>query len=87
MASLLYLKRVSPEKLLVADSRIKDADGRERIYHGTNVVEKLFPYVPRTDGFNAIDSFSKEDAEFLATMGYNTVRLGILWAGAEPVEG
>ena len=87
LAPLLYLKKVNSEKLHIASNRIKDEDGRERIYHGTNVVQKLFPYVPKTDGFNAIDSFSKEDAEFLATMGYNTIRLGVLWAGAEPVEG
>ena len=87
LAPLLYLKKVNSEKLHIVSNRIKDEDGRERIYHGTNVVQKLFPYVPKTDEFNAIDSFSKEDAEFLATMGYNTIRLGILWAGAEPVEG
>lgn len=83
----MYFSNVNCEKLHVENNRIKDQDGRERIYHGTNVVQKLFPYVPRTDGFNAIDSFSKEDANFLATMGYNTIRLGVLWAGAEPVEG
>jgi len=75
------------ETLHVEDNHIKDADGREIIYHGTNVVEKLFPYVPKTDHFDAIHSFSREDAEFLADMGYNTIRLGVLWAGAEPVEG
>ena len=87
LAPLAHVSLVSSEKLHVENNRIKDEDGRERIFHGTNVVQKLFPYVPRIDGFNAVDSFSKEDAEFLATMGYNTIRLGVLWAGAEPVEG
>ena len=32
-------------------------------------------------------SFSEEDAKLMATMGYNTIRLGVLWAGMEPVEG
>ena len=32
-------------------------------------------------------SFSREDAELLASMGYNTIRLGVLWAGVEPVMG
>ena len=32
-------------------------------------------------------SFSREDAELLASMGCNTIRLGVLWAGVEPVMG
>jgi beta-glucosidase/6-phospho-beta-glucosidase/beta-galactosidase len=31
-----------------------------------------------------LNSFSKEDAEFIAEIGYNTIRLGVLWAGFEP---
>lgn len=68
----------------VEGNRIKDNDGRERIFHGTNVVEKRFPFVPVTDSFNAKDSFSREDAEFMEDIGYNTIRLGVLWAGFEP---
>jgi hypothetical protein len=34
------------ETLHVEGGKIKDADGREKIYHGTNVVNKMFPYVP-----------------------------------------
>ena len=29
----------------------------------------------------------EEDAALLASMGHNTIRLGVLWAGLEPVEG
>ena len=86
-AHILYLQKVNSEKLIVENNRIKDTDGRERIFHGTNVVQKLFPYVPRTDAFNPVDSFTKEDAEFISSMGYNTIRLGVIWAGAEAVEG
>ena len=32
-------------------------------------------------------SFSVEDAQLLASMGYNTIRLGVLWAGLEPTKG
>ena len=32
-------------------------------------------------------SFSEDDAKLMASMGYNTIRLGVLWAGLEPVEG
>ena len=68
---------------------MKDEDGRERIFHGTNVVNKLEPFVPTIlDGpFDAMYSFNEEDIDFLASLGYNTLRLGLLWQGAEPVEG
>ena len=32
-------------------------------------------------------SFAEEDAALLASLGHNTIRLGVLWAGLEPVEG
>ena len=32
-------------------------------------------------------SFSVEDARLMASMGYNTIRLGVLWAGLEPERG
>ena len=32
-------------------------------------------------------SFSEDDAALMASMGYNTIRLGVLWAGLEPIEG
>ena len=50
-------------------------------------MEKMTPFVPRTDGFNAKNSYSREDAEFMADMGYNTIRLGMTWQGFEPTEG
>merc|ERR1712038_104104 len=73
---------VSPEK-----NRIVDSHGRERFFHGTNVVFKTDPFIPITTHFDARYSFSVEDAQLLASMGYNTIRLGVLWAGLEPVEG
>ena len=88
----LLFGRASAQKedltqLRVVNSKIKDADGRERIFHGTNLVEKLTPFVPKTEKFDVQHSFSKEDAEFIADMGYNTIRLGVLWEGFEPNEG
>ena len=32
-------------------------------------------------------SFAEDDAKLLASMGYNTIRLGVLWAGLEPERG
>ena len=43
--------------------------------------------MPVTDSFNPVNSFSREDAEFLAEVGFNTIRLGVLWAGFEPEYG
>lgn len=88
-------------------NRIVDSSGRERLFHGTNVVQKTAPFVPITTHFDArleacFDehvysiqmicsmvrySFSEDDAKLMASMGYNTIRLGVLWAGLEPVMG
>ena len=32
-------------------------------------------------------SYHDDDAKLMATMGYNVIRLGVLWAGLEPEEG
>ena len=32
-------------------------------------------------------SYSEEDAKLMASMGYNVIRLGVLWAGLEPTRG
>lgn len=45
--------------------RIVDQDGRERIFHGTNVVYKSPPYYPITDKFDPLYSLSKEDIQFM----------------------
>eukprot|EP00091_Calanus_sinicus_P017390 TRINITY_DN37596_c0_g1_i1.p1 TRINITY_DN37596_c0_g1~~TRINITY_DN37596_c0_g1_i1.p1 ORF type:complete len:126 (-),score=41.78 TRINITY_DN37596_c0_g1_i1:554-931(-) len=68
-------------------NKIVDTRGRERFFHGTNVVYKTDPFIPVIDHFDAKESFSIEDADLLPSMGFNTIRLGVLWAGLEPVEG
>jgi len=68
-------------------NKIVDRGGRERFFHGTNVVYKADPFIPFTDHFDAKESFSVEDADLVASMGFNTIRLGVLWAGLEPTEG
>lgn len=67
--------------------RIEDADGRERVFHGTNVVFKGPPYYPPTAAFDPFLSLAEQDLQLLSSMGYNSIRLGVLWAGAEPTEG
>src|SRR3954451_12729430 len=55
---------------------ITDADGRVVILHGLNMVFKRPPYAPDAIGFG------EDDAAFLASEGYDTVRLrGVCQAG------
>jgi endoglycosylceramidase len=58
-----------------------DARGRAVVLHGVNMVYKLPPYAPRSVGFNG------PDARFLHRHGFNTVRLGLIYAGVEPKPG
>lgn len=66
----------------LVDSRtnmILDEDGRERYFHGTNVVFKASPYYPKTDSFDPMTSFCDEDMELLQSMGHSTIRLSLPW--------
>src|SRR5438270_629165 len=60
---------------------ITDARGRVVIVHGTNVVYKLPPYDPAATGFGA------DDAGFLHRVGFNAVRVGVIWKAVEPTPG
>ena len=60
---------------------ITDAAGRVRIVHGVNMVYKLPPYDPAAAGFG------DDDAAFLARIGFNAVRVGIIWKALEPSPG
>src|SRR5213078_959595 len=60
---------------------ITDADGRVTILHGLNMVYKRPPYAPDAIGFG------DDDAAFLASEGYNTVRLGLIYKAIEPQPG
>jgi len=60
---------------------IVDADGRVVLMRGVNMVYKVPPYHPGAAGFGI------DDARFLAREGFNTVRLGIIYAGVEPSPG
>ena len=60
---------------------ITDAHGRVAIMHGVNMVSKRPPYAPVTTGFGL------DDARFLRREGFDTVRLGLIYAGVEPAPG
>ncbi len=60
---------------------ITDASGRVVIVHGTNMVYKLPPYYPGAVGFRS------DDAAFLQRIGFNAVRVGVIWKAVEPRPG
>src|SRR5687768_5331667 len=60
---------------------ITDDRGRVVVLHGFNVINKSAPFTAPVIGFGA------DDAAFLASEGFNAVRLGVSYAGVEPVPG
>ena len=60
---------------------ITDSEGRVVVLHGLNMVYKRPPYAPDAIGFG------DDDAAFLASEGYNTVRLGLIYKAIEPQPG
>ncbi|KAJ3294789.1 hypothetical protein HDU79_010422 [Rhizoclosmatium sp. JEL0117] len=65
-----------------------DELGRSRIFRGTNVVYKGFPYVPdiRPDA-KPRWSFNQDDVDILKRHATNVIRLGVMWPGVEPERG
>jgi endoglycosylceramidase len=60
---------------------ITDARGRVVIVHGVNVVPSGFESPPERPGQAG---FGADDIRFLATEGFDVVRLGMFYAGVEP---
>jgi endoglycosylceramidase len=60
---------------------ITDPAGRVTVLHGLNMVYKRPPYAPDAIGFG------EDDAAFLASEGYDTVRLGVIYKAVEPAPG
>ena len=51
-----------------------DSDGRERYFHGVNVVVKRPPWLPRMDKFDPRWSFVDKDMQVLSDLGLNGIR-------------
>ncbi len=60
-SSLAPLANTGIIKVNPKNNRLLDEDGRERIFHGTNVVYKAPPYVPKVDSFDFQYSYCEED--------------------------
>lgn len=58
---------------------ILDDHNRARIFHGSNFVVKGDPWYSGS-------LLNETNVELLAGMGFNTVRLGYMWTGAQPTE-
>ena len=60
-----------------------DQSGRVVLLHGVNAVWKRAPYVPPATAAG----FTAKDADWMAAQGFNTVRLGVIFAGVMPQRG
>lgn len=70
-----------PAPLSHAGRWLTDGRGRVVVLHGTNMVYKLAPYDPAAAGFGA------DDAAFLRQIGFDAVRVGVIWKALEPQPG
>jgi len=66
---------------------VRDAEGRQLLLHGVNIVYKVAPYIPETDVFTPETSLTDEDIADLKGWGFNFVRLGVLWEAVETAPG
>ena len=68
------------DRISVRDKWLIDSDGRVRIFHGINSVQKSFPWYDER-------LLNETRLQYFEKWGLNTVRLGMMWAGLEPSEG
>lgn len=62
-----------------ADKFIYDDYGRVSIFHGANMVMKGFPWYP-------VPLLNESHVAEMASWGFNTLRLGVMWTGFVPQE-
>mmetsp|Transcript_28885 Transcript_28885/g.5232 ORF Transcript_28885/g.5232 Transcript_28885/m.5232 type:complete len:95 (-) Transcript_28885:1636-1920(-) len=62
---------------------LEDNFNRTVIFHGTNVVVKVPPFIPITSHFDSDMSVSAKDLEYMNEWGFNFVRLGVMWEAVE----
>ncbi|MGH9080237.1 MAG: cellulase family glycosylhydrolase [Acidimicrobiales bacterium] len=60
-----------------------DQDGRTVLLHGVDLVYKIPPYEVEVNGTGR-NVLTPEEAQRMAQLGFNVVRLGIIWKGLEP---
>jgi endoglycosylceramidase len=72
----VQLITVDPDTTLFLDQY-----GRYTIFHGVNVVQKLFPFYPKLDHFDSNYSLCDQDLQNLQQWGFNSIRLHVAWEG------
>ena len=77
----------SPPAVSVVNMAFVDVEQRTRYFRGVNVVYKDAPYLPTAGSFHSNLSFVAADADLLASLGVNLIRLGVMWPGVVPREG
>lgn len=63
---------------------LRDSYGRAVILHGVNVVYKYPPYEVMVGATGQPYDFTAADAAEIASLGFDVVRVGVLWEGLEP---
>jgi endoglycosylceramidase len=76
-------QRGAPATLHREGRWLVDPAGRVVLLHGVNAVWKRAPYAPPATAAG----FTAKDADWLAEQGFNTVRLGVIFAGVMPKRG
>jgi endoglycosylceramidase len=76
-------QRPGPVRLHRDGHWLVDASGRVVLLHGVNAVWKRPPYAPPATPAG----FTARDADWIAAQGFNTVRLGVIFAGVMPTRG
>mmetsp|Transcript_26035 Transcript_26035/g.49141 ORF Transcript_26035/g.49141 Transcript_26035/m.49141 type:complete len:219 (+) Transcript_26035:135-791(+) len=86
----------SPRNVIIKDGKWTNTKTGEVIrLDGANVVMKGDPWIPAVEGSTVCDTsdvdqqtscatFNEFDIKNLKGLGYNMIRLGVVWAGAQP---
>lgn len=70
-----------------ATRHFTDEAGRSVVFHGVNVVYKVYPYIPSQGDFDPTLSLNDYDIQNLKDWGMNFVRLGVMWEAIERERG
>ncbi|KAF9403209.1 hypothetical protein BGZ94_004678, partial [Podila epigama] len=88
--SAVQLVQADLSKIMRVDQstqQLIDVQGRSRWFHGTNAVKKSFPWHHDINNFTPSWSLVDKDIQTMKDLNINSVRLGVHWAGVEPVRG